>query len=100
VTSFASFDEPSEERVVRISRGSVRDAVIHVGRNGSCDAVFMSCTNLRSLDVVEDAERELGVPVLSSNQVLAWHMGQLAGFSTGFHTIGRLFDVAGDAEPV
>ena len=99
VTSFGSFDEPSEDRVVRISRASVRDAAIHVGRNGTCDAVFMSCTNLRSLEIIDEVERELGIPVLSSNQVLAWHMGRLAGFSTGFHSIGRLFDVAGDAEP-
>ncbi len=93
VTSFGSFDEPLEERVVRISKESVRDAVIHVGRNGTCGAVFMSCTNLRALDVIEDCEAELDIPVLSSNQVLAWHLGQLGGFSRRINRIGRVFDL-------
>lgn len=92
VTSFGSFDEPSEARVVRISRGSVRDAAIHVGRSGGCDAVFLSCTNLRSLDVIDEVETELGIPVWSSNQLLAWHMGRLAGFSTLFHAVQPLCD--------
>lgn len=93
VASFGSFDEPLEERVVRISKESVRDAVIHVGRNGTCGAVFMSCTNLRALDVIEDCEAELDIPVLSSNQVLAWHLGQLGGFSRRINRIGRVFDL-------
>lgn len=91
VSSFGSFDEPLEERVVRISRGSIRDAAIHVGRNGTCDAVFMSCTNLRALEVIDEIEAELGVPALSSNQVLAWHLGRLAGFSGRCTAIGRVF---------
>lgn len=94
VTSFGSFDEPLEERVVRISRQSVRDAAIHVGRSGACDAVFLSCTNLRALEVIDEIEAELGVPALSSNQVLAWHLGVLAGFSSRCTRIGRLFDAA------
>jgi len=92
VTSFGSFDEPSEARVVRISRIAVREAALHVGRNGVCDAVFLSCTNLRSLDVIDEVESELGIPVWSSNQILAWHMGRLAGFSTRYPAIKPVFD--------
>ncbi|WP_439121848.1 maleate cis-trans isomerase family protein [Marivita sp.] len=92
VSSFGSFDEPSEERVVRIDSASVRNAAIHVGRSGACDAVFMSCTNLRALEVIDDIEAELGIPALSSNQVLAWHLGTLSGFSDRCTRIGRLFD--------
>ena len=36
------------------------------------DAVFLSCTNLRTFDVLSDLERELGKPVLSANQVSMW----------------------------
>jgi maleate isomerase len=36
------------------------------------DVVFLSCTNLRTLDVLDDLEAELGKPVLSANQVAAW----------------------------
>lgn len=92
VTSFGSFDEPLEERVVRISRQSVRDAAVHVGQGGDCEAVFLSCTNLRALEVIDEIEATLGFPVLSSNQVLAWHLGRLAGFAERCTRIGRVFD--------
>jgi len=34
---------------------------------GSCDAVLVSCTNLRAADAAEEIERRLGVPVVTSN---------------------------------
>lgn len=36
------------------------------------DAVFISCTNLRTFDLIGPLEQELGVPVLSANQVTMW----------------------------
>ncbi|MCK0111516.1 Asp/Glu racemase [Ornithinimicrobium sp. F0845] len=37
-----------------------------------CDAVFISCTNLPTYDIIADLEAELGVPVLTANQVTLW----------------------------
>lgn len=73
-----SFDEPLEENVARIAEASVMEASIEVGRSSECEAVFLSCTNLRTLGVIAKVEREIGKPVLSSNQVLAWHLCRLA----------------------
>ena len=56
---------------------------------GEVDAVFLSCTNLRTLDVIDEIEAELGLPVVSSNQALAWHMAQLTQISPD-HAFGRL----------
>lgn len=43
------------------------------------DAVFVSCTNLRSFDLIEPLEQELGLPVITANQVSMWcalgHLG-------------------------
>jgi maleate isomerase len=36
------------------------------------DAVFISCTNFRSLEVIEKLETDLRKPVLSSNQATIW----------------------------
>lgn len=33
-----------------------------------CDGVFISCTNFRSIEVIEILEKEIGKPVISSNQ--------------------------------
>ena len=44
-----------------------------------CRGVILSCTNLRTITVIEQIETACGLPVLSSNQALAWHMRELAG---------------------
>jgi len=36
------------------------------------DAIFISCTNLRTIDVIEKLEREVGKPVVTSNQATFW----------------------------
>lgn len=78
VTAFASFDEPVEERVVRIASQSVIDAAIDLGADAQVEALFLSCTNLRTLNAIAPIEAVRGIPVLSSNLVLAWHMAKLA----------------------
>jgi len=87
---FGSFDEAEEAKVVRIDGPSIVDAAVALGRNGDCDAVFLSCTNLRTLDVIDEIEAEIGKPVLSSNQVLAWHLCALAGVDLRHEKMGRL----------
>ncbi len=86
-----SFDEPLEENVARMSPHSFAEAAVGIGRHSDCDAVFLSCTNLRTLDVIEDIEARIGKPVLSSNQVLAWHLAQLASLTLPASAPGRLF---------
>ena len=62
------------------------------GRGGAgVQAVFLSCTNLRTLDIIEDLESRLGMPVTSSNQTLAWHMARAAGAPLMACPPGRLF---------
>jgi maleate isomerase len=76
---FGSFAEAQEAKVVRIDAGSIMDAARDLCADAKVDGLFLSCTNLRTLDVIAPLEKELGIPVLSSNLVLAWHMSQLAG---------------------
>lgn len=75
VTAFASFDEPQEHNVVRIDPSDVHDAAINL--EGDFDAIFLSCTNLRTLDVLDKVQGAVGKLVFSSNQVLAWHLQEL-----------------------
>ena len=46
-----------------------------------CDAVFVSCTNLATYDVIPALEQELGVPVVSANQATMWAAVSLAGLT-------------------
>ena len=76
---FGSFGEAEEARVARIAPGSVRTAAIELAKGADVDGMFLSCTNLRTAEVLLGLTQELGMPVMSSNQALAWHMARLAG---------------------
>ncbi|MEC3862606.1 aspartate/glutamate racemase family protein [Mesobacterium sp. TK19101] len=92
---FGSFEEEIEARVVRIDAPSICNAAETLAARGGIDALFLSCTNLRTLEVIAPLEARLGLPVLSSNQVLAWHMLRLAGVADAPGIPGRLARVAG-----
>lgn len=94
IAAFGSFEESEERRVARIDGASVLEAVTRVGATPDCDGVFVSCTNLRTLDIIPAAEARLGVPVLASNQVLAWHLLRSAGIDASPGVGGRLFEQA------
>ncbi|MBO6758231.1 MAG: aspartate/glutamate racemase family protein [Roseibium sp.] len=91
IARHASFEQSEEQIVARISPASVESAICSVGANSEIEAVFASCTNLRTFDVIETCEARLGKPVLSSNLVLAWHTMLLAGLSTAGAGPGQLF---------
>lgn len=91
VACFASFEEKMEANVVRIAADAVHAAAVEMGQDQNCDAVFLSCTNLRTLDIIDAIEREIDKPVLSSNQVLAWDMMRLAGITPPKNLPGRLW---------
>ncbi len=90
ITAFGSFEQSDERAVARISPASVRQAILDVGRAGSCDGVFVSCTNVRTWEILQRTEDELGLPVISSNQALAWHMLACAGIAHSLAGCGRL----------
>ncbi len=54
------------------------------------DAIFISCTSLRIAGGIEKLEAETGLPVVTSNQALAWHCLQLAGRPVDLPGFGRL----------
>ncbi|MFP6731567.1 MAG: Asp/Glu racemase [Alphaproteobacteria bacterium] len=89
VTTAATFDNTNDAEVARISRSSIREAILSQGA-GACDAVFVSCSSLHVLPVIEECEAELSKPVLASNQAMAWHSMRLAGIDDALPGFGRL----------
>jgi maleate isomerase len=91
IAGFGSFEESDDRVVARITEDAILSAVSLVANAAPCDAVVVSCTSLRCLNVIPQAERLAGVPVLSSNQALAWRLLQLAGVEEPRPEFGRLF---------
>jgi maleate isomerase len=44
----------------------------HQAVRAEADALFISCTNLPTYDVIPQLEAELRIPVISANQVTMW----------------------------
>ncbi|WP_346894167.1 Asp/Glu racemase [uncultured Roseibium sp.] len=88
---FGSFETAEESIVARITGASAARAAVDLAVDPAVEAVFVSCTNLRTLDIIADVEEQTGKPVLSSNQVLAWQMCRLSGLATTTNGVGKLF---------
>jgi maleate cis-trans isomerase len=56
----------------------------------SADACFISCTAIRSAGLIVDLEASLGMPVITSNQVLVWHALRTLGIDRPVAGFGRL----------
>ncbi len=88
---FGSFETAEEAVVARITGTSAARAAQDLAQDPAVEAVFISCTNLRTLDIIAGVEERTGKPVLSSNQVLAWHMCRLCGLDATANGVGKLF---------
>ncbi len=91
IVTFGSFEEGSDPKVARITPASILQALITLGEDPAVEALFASCTSLQTFSIIEEAERRLGKPVVTSNQALCWHMLRLAGQPTQGQGPGRLF---------
>lgn len=91
--SEASFQIQEDWAVARIPEKDTENMALQAVDHVKPDAIFISCTNLRTFGVIDALEHETGVPVISSNQALVWHMLKLAGVQAQGWGPGRLFTV-------
>lgn len=75
--------------MARVEAESIREAAI-AADDERAEALFLSCTALPALALIEEIEAEIGKPVLTSNQVCAWAMLHIAGLAPA-RPVGRLF---------
>lgn len=95
IAAFESFEEAEEKTVARISEASTLAAVQRLGARGDVDAVFASCTNLRTFGIIDAAEAKTGKPLISSNLALAWALLSAAGATPAPSAPGSLLRTLG-----
>ena len=54
------------------------------------DAVFVACTQVRALEMVDLLEKDLGKPVFSANQASFWKVFDILGIDPGLAGHGGL----------
>ena len=70
------------------------ESAYKVASDSNCeeaDGILISCTNFRSLEVIEQLEKDLGKPVITSNTASMWKLLQLAAVKEKVAGAGRLF---------
>ncbi|WP_439109346.1 maleate cis-trans isomerase family protein [Lentibacter sp.] len=88
-----SFNVAEDKKVARIAEISTLEAIESIAKSNACDAIFASCTNLRTFGILAEAERRAGCPVISSNQALIWHLLKLAQVDASGWGPGALFEL-------
>jgi maleate isomerase len=59
-------------------------------RRNEADAYLLSCTAIRSAEIIDGIEAVLGKPVITSNQALMWHCLRSLGIERPVKGFGRL----------
>jgi maleate isomerase len=91
VPVFGSFNEENDMIAARITPQSVRRGIRAITEKARIDAVFVSCTSIRLAESAAAIEKEIGLPLTSSNHAMAWHALRLAGVADALPQWGKLF---------
>ena len=77
---------------VRIARVPKEEVLAHARSVDRPDAagLIISCTDIAALEAIPRLERELGKPVVTSNQATFWAALRAAGIGDRFESFGRL----------
>jgi maleate isomerase len=86
----ATFALDGDPDMNRLSPQALVEAAVAADSTES-QAVFISCTGLRTAPIISMLEQRLRKPVVTSNQALAWHALRLAGITDRLEARGLLF---------
>ncbi len=79
----------TDDNIGRVPAEAFIDATMSAERSGA-DAVFISCTATKALNIIDALEAKAGLPVVTSNQAAFWHAARLAGWSKPIKGYGTL----------
>lgn len=72
-----------------VTPGSILNAALEAD-DPQAEGVFISCTDFRAVQVVEQLEAQLGKPVITANQATFWHAVRSAGYNKSVRGFGKL----------
>ena len=90
ISSNAYFDILSDLDIGKVDEDYLYETLSKMDL-GDADALFISCTALPALSIIDKLEKKLNKVVLSSNQVLIWDTLQSIGKKDSIEGFGKLF---------
>ena len=90
ITSNSYFDIHNDLDIGKVDANYLYETLAKMNLENA-DALFVSCTALPALSIIDKLEKKLNKIVLSSNQVLIWDTLQAIGKNEPIDGFGRLF---------
>ena len=90
VTSNTYFDIQSDVDIGRVDQDQLFKILSSINHKNA-EAVFVSCTSLPVLNIIEKLEKKLNMTVLSSNQALIWETLESINRNNSIKGYGSLF---------
>ena len=90
VISNSYFDIESDIDIGKVDQNYLYEVLAKIDLKDA-DALFVSCTALPVLSIIDKLEKKLNKPVLSSNQALIWDTLENIGKNNSIQGFGKLF---------
>ena len=90
VLSFSTFNLDLDADFANIDPKYLSETLKKLDTSGA-DALFVSCTALPVLEVLDEVEKKINKPVFSSNQTLIWDTIRSVGYKKPIDGYGQLF---------
>ena len=90
ITSNSYFDIQSDYDIGKVDQNYLYDVLSEIDLKDA-DALFISCTALPALPIIDKLEKKLNKIVLSSNQALIWDTLEKIGKNESIQGFGKLF---------
>jgi maleate isomerase len=90
VLSFGTFNLDLDSDFANIDPKYLAETLTKLDIKGA-DALFISCTALPALEILDAVEKKINKPVFSSNQTLIWDTIRSVGYKSSIEGFGNLF---------
>ena len=92
INSLTYFDIASDLDIGKVDENYLFEVLSKIDLEDS-DALFVSCTGLPVLSIIDKLEKKLNKVILSSNQTLIWDALNLIGNKNKIKGYGKIFDI-------
>ena len=89
IISFSTFNIDLDQDIASVDTKHLFETLIKLDMN-SADALFVSCTALPVLEILDKVEKKIKKIVLSSNQTLIWDTIRSVGYKSSIKGYGKL----------
>ena len=89
IISFSTFNIDLDVDIASVDPEYLLETLIKLNINNA-DALFVSCTALPALKIIEEVEKKVKKLVLSSNQTLIWDTIRSVGYKSSVEGYGKL----------